>query len=322
MKKKYIAFSCAAALSLILASCASKPKVEEPVKQDPKPVQKVEEVVEEPAVEEQEDNSSALEADANARAQADDQYQKALQAKEKIDENGFASYSQDDYDNGNSLLSEFESKKDSENVSGKELLDLADSAYGKYQNVLFKAYKKLAKDARVAAFTEKKNADSVKAAAAAKVEYSSATEEFKAGDSNYAMQNPESAYNHYIAAKEKFAAMYASVSVKRAEAQKAIDEAKEKVLNSENYAINADHEKPLEGDNIEGIEAEDAVLLEADNYESSEALESEIPAVIDELEVEEPAASPEKSENEADAQAEETPVENESAAEAVEQEAE
>ncbi|MBQ5997915.1 MAG: hypothetical protein IJL70_00405, partial [Treponema sp.] len=257
MKKKYIAFSCAAALSLILASCASKPKVEEPVKQETKPAQKVEEVVEEPAVEKQEDNSSALEADANARAQADDQYQKALQAKAKIDENGFASYSQDDYDNGNSLLSEFETKKNSENVSGKELLDLADSAYGKYQNVLFKAYKKLAKDARLAAFAEKKNADSVKAAAAAKSDYSSATEEFKAGDSNYAMQNPESAYNHYIAAKEKFAAIYASVSVKRAEAQKAIDEAKEKVLSSENYAVNADHEKPLEGENIEGIEAED-----------------------------------------------------------------
>ncbi|MBQ5997914.1 MAG: hypothetical protein IJL70_00400, partial [Treponema sp.] len=82
------------------------------------------------------------------------------------------------------------------------------------------------------------------------------------------------------------------VSVKRAEAQKAIDEAKEKVLSSENYAVNADHEKPLEGENIEGIEAEDAVLLEADNYESSEALEAEIPAAIDDVEVEEPAVVP------------------------------
>lgn len=280
MKKKYIAFSCAAALSLIFASCASKPKVEEPAPAENKPVEKVEETQEEaPAV--QEDDTSSAEAQAKARAQADEQYQKALQAKAKIEELGFASYSQEDYDGGNASLAEYESKKDSEDVAGTELLALADSAYGKFVNVLNKAFKKLAKEARIAAFNEKKNADGVKAAVAAKAEYAVAADEFKSGDTNYAMQNPESAYKHYLAAKDKFAALYASVSKKRAAAQTAIDEAKAKVESAENYAINADHEKPLEGENIEGIEAEDAVLLEADDYAAPETLEAEIPEVLD-----------------------------------------
>ena len=45
-------------------------------------------------------------------------------------------------------------------------------------------------------------------------------------------------------------------------------------------------EKPLEGDNIEGIEAEDAVLLEADSYEAPETHEAEIPEAIEDFEVE------------------------------------
>lgn len=282
MKKSRIAFLCAVVFPMIFASCASKPKVETPAPTSAEPA--VEETVqEEPAVEEQvnqDDEEAKRKADEEARSAALELYKQALEAKSRIDENGFASYSQADYDSGSQTLADFESKKDSD-LSGAELLKLAQEANGKMQNVLQKAYKQLAKEARTKAFAAKKDADSVKAAAAAKEEYKKAAEEFKAGDTNYAMQNPEAALNHYNSSRTQFESMYATVSERRAVAQKAIDEAKAKVEAAQNYALNADQEKPLE-EAVEGIEEEDAVLLEADNYETPESLEADIPEDISE----------------------------------------
>ena len=62
--------------------------------------------------------------------------------------------------------------------------------------------------------------------------------------------------------------------------------AKAKVEAAANYATKADQEKPLEGENIDGIEAEDAVLLEADSYAAPETQEAEIPEEIEDFEVE------------------------------------
>lgn len=214
-------------------------------------------------------------------------YAQALEAKKKIDEKELASYDQDSYDAGCTALSDFENLNSSTNLLGTLMLDKADMAKGKFINVLNKAYKQLAKQARADAFNSKKNADAVKAAVAAKADYSKAAEEFKAGDTNYAMQNAESAYYHYLDSTEKFNKIAESVAAKRAAAQQAIDEAKAKVLASENYAVKADQVNPLEGDNIEGIEAEDAVLLEEDKYEAPETQEADIPEEIKDFEVEE-----------------------------------
>ena len=70
MKKSHVTFVLAA-FSLIFASCASKPKVEETKPAVEPAEEKVEQVVEQPEEEApvviEEDNSAALEADENAR---------------------------------------------------------------------------------------------------------------------------------------------------------------------------------------------------------------------------------------------------------------
>ena len=287
MKKSHVTFVLAA-FSLIFASCASKPKVEETKPAVEPAEEKVEQVVEQPEEEApvviEEENSAALEADENARKSSVEEYEKAKALKNRIDELGFALYDQTSYDAGNKSLSDFENLKDSDNASGAELLNLSKDAYGKFANVLNKAYKQLAKEARTKAFVAKKDADSVKAGAAAKADYNKAADEFKAGDTNYSMQNCESAYGHYITSESLFKSVFNTVSERRAAAQKAIDEAKAKVEAAQQYALNADQEKPLTDENTEGIEAEDAVLLEEDSYTAPETLEAEIPEEIEDFE--------------------------------------
>ena len=287
MKKSHVTFVLAA-FSLIFASCASKPKVEETKPAVEPAEEKVEQVVEQPEKEApvviEEDNSAALEADENARKSSVEEYEKAKALKKRIDELGFALYDQTSYDAGNKSLSDFENLKDSDNASGAELLNLSKDAYGKFANVLNKAYKQLAKEARTKAFVAKKDADSVKAGAAAKADYNKAADEFKAGDTNYSMQNCESAYGHYVTSESLFKSVFNTVSERRAAAQKAIDEAKAKVEAAQQYALNADQEKPLTDENTEGIEAEDAVLLEEDSYTAPETLEAEIPEEIEDFE--------------------------------------
>ena len=287
MKKSHVTFVLAA-FSLIFASCASKPKVEETKPAVEPAEEKVEQVVEQPEEEApvviEEDNSAALEADENARKSSVEEYEKAKALKNRIDELGFALYDQTSYDAGTKSLSDFENLKDSDNASGAELLNLSKDAYGKFANVLNKAYKQLAKEARTKAFVAKKDADSVKAGAAAKADYNKAADEFKAGDTNYSMQNCESAYGHYITSESLFKSVFNAVSERRAAAQKAIDEAKAKVEAAQQYALNADQEKPLTDENTEGIEAEDAVLLEEDSYTAPETLEAEIPEEIEDFE--------------------------------------
>lgn len=225
--------------------------------------------------------------DVEKRYQALTAYSKALENKKKIEEKNLISYDENSYNEGCFALSEFENLNNSTNLLGTLMFDKANMANGKFINVLNKAYKQFAKDARLNAFKAKKDADAVKAGVAAKAEYTKAAEEFKAGDQNYAMQNAESAYTHYLKSTEQFSTIAEKVAEKRATAQKAIEEAKAKVEAAENYAAKADQEKPLEGDNIEGIEAEDTVLLEADSYAAPETQEAEIPEEIADFEVEE-----------------------------------
>ena len=225
--------------------------------------------------------------DVEKRYQALTAYSKALENKKKIEDNDLISYDENSYNDGCAALSEFENLNNSTNLLGTLMLDKANMANGKFINVLNKAYKQLAKEARVNAFKAKKDADAVKAAVSAKAEYTKAAEEFKSGDQNYAMQNAESAYTHYLKSTEQFTTIAEKVSEKRAAAQKAIEEAKAKVEAAADYATKADQEKPLEGENIQGIEPEDAVLLEADSYAAPETQEAEIPEEIEDFDVEE-----------------------------------
>ena len=70
--------------------------------------------------------------------------------------------------------------------------------------------------------------------------------------------------------------MYEEISVARAEALKKIQDAKKRVEESESVAKTADKEAPLGNQPVKGIEAEDAKLLEDDDFSYTENTEIEV----------------------------------------------
>lgn len=194
-------------------------------------------------------------------------YTKAVEAKKKIDDTKLFTLVQNVYDEGDKALTELEVMFDDPNASGKDMLDKATKASASFNSVLVVIYKRLAKDERAEAYAAKKNADSVKAGVSQKEKYSEGVELFNKGDSLYSMQNAAKAYDNYSAAKEIFTNLYEDISEKRAAALKAIEEAKKRVAESEDFAVQADAEAPIT-EKVAGIEDEDAVLLEKDNYEN------------------------------------------------------
>ncbi len=211
---------------------------------------------------------------------------KAQQAKKEIDDNDFAQYDQKDYDDAEAALAGVLGALDADSDLDGSIFDAAQKAYSGYNTVLIITYKKLAKDERELAFAAKKDADSVKAGVSQKERYQAAADDFKNADSLYAMQAAKKAREKYIAAKNEFSALYKEVSARRAAAQAAIDEAKKRVQESEAFAEKADEEAPLTDENVDGIEAEDAVLLEEDNYEAPEEAEIDIAEDIEDQYVE------------------------------------
>lgn len=235
------------------------------------------------------DHSAELN-DIKSRYEALQKAAAAKKLKERIDDEGLAENSPADYDKGEAALSEFDSLLNSvlsniaaiseslvpgdsavdnvKNAAGapsKKLLSKANEAYDSYYKVYFKSYKKFADDERKNAISQKKKADAVKAQISRKQEYREYAELIQRGDSQYSTSNPESAYESYKEAASSYEALAADVAEKRAAAQKAIDEAKAKVKESGDYALDADSMNPLD-EKVEGIEDEDAVLLEDDEF--------------------------------------------------------
>lgn len=229
------------------------------------------------AMEQNEDVSARLN-ELLARYQGLKAYADAVSKKAKIDENGFASYAQNAYNDGAAIISELSSSKD----YGAGWNKKAVSADEKMTFVLKAAYKSLAQAERTEAFKAKKSADSIKCYVSRKADYDKFVANFKAGDQNYVTGNPEGALANYTKAKEGFASLYAQVSEARAQAQAAIDEAKKRVAESETNAQWADKEKPLGDEPVEGIEEADTQLLEADDFTKAENSEVEIEETIEE----------------------------------------
>ncbi len=213
------------------------------------------------------DHSAEL-AEIKARYDALANAAKAKKLKERIDSEGLAANAQADYDAGEKALSEFDAMILVPVTPGAALNKKATEAYNAYYAVYFKSYKKFANEARKDAVAQKKAADAVKAQIARKAEYKEYADLILKGDQKYSTSNPEGAYNNYKEAAQKFEALAKDVAAKRAEAQKAIDEAKAKVKASGEYAEKADIEKPLGDEPVAGIEAEDTVLLEVDTFEN------------------------------------------------------
>ena len=208
-------------------------------------------------------------------------YSKAVDAKEEIDENEYDSYAKNNYDRGVDYLEKVEDAFDSDSDFDKTVYVNAENALKEFNTVINVAFKKIAKEEREAAIEAKKDADSVKAGVARKAEYKEAADLIQTGDSLYAMQNAKKAAEKYIEATEKFTYLFEDVSEKRAEAQAAIDEAKKRVAESQKFAEEADVKAPIT-EQVEGIEDEDAVLLEADDYEDPEDAEADIAEELEE----------------------------------------
>ena len=210
-------------------------------------------------------------------------YSRAKDTKKEIDDNGYASYAKNNYDSGVKNLEKVEAvfAEDSEELPKTVFVD-AENAYKDFNTVINVAYKKIAKEAREDALEAKKNADSVKAGVARKAEYKEAADLVQTGDSLYAMQSAKKATEKYNSATEKFTYLYEDVKAKRAAAEAAIEEAKRRVAESEKFAEEADVKAPIK-EKVEGIEDEDAVLLEADNYEDPEAAEADIAEELEDV---------------------------------------
>ena len=211
-------------------------------------------------------------------------YSSALDTKKEIDNNGYASYAQNNYDRGVDNLSKVDAAFDKNpDDFDKSVFVNAENALKEFNTVINVAYKKIAKEEREAAMEAKKKADSVKAGVARKTEYNEAADLMQSGDSLYSMQNAKKAAEKYKEANTKFTYLYQDVSEKRAAARAAIEEAKKRVAESEKFAEEADVKAPIT-EQVEGIEDEDAVLLEADEYENPEEAEADLPESIEELE--------------------------------------
>lgn len=195
--------------------------------------------------------------------------------KEKIDSLGLASYNQKVYDEGSALIAELDGDK---TISSADWSAKAVDANTSMTVVLETGLRAKAREERDAAVAAQKKANSVKCYVSRKAEYETFVNAFKAGDQNFVTKNPEGALEKYTKAKVGFEGLYTEVSEARAKAQTAIDEAKKRVAASEKTAVQADIEKPLGDEPVEGIEAADTKLLEEDDYSESASAEVDLTA--------------------------------------------
>jgi len=153
-------------------------------------------------------------------------------------------------------------------ASSAELKNQAELAYNSYEKLLQKGYAGLIKTEKEAALAAKKNAESVKAQLAKKDEYKNATDLFQKADTSKNFNNlkdKKSAYEGFKTSKEIYTEIYEIVKKNREEAQAAIDRAKKRVSEAESYSVEADSIAPL-NEKVDGIEDENAVLLEKDQF--------------------------------------------------------
>lgn len=219
--------------------------------------------------------------DAKTRYNALENYALALAAKERIDKENLSSFSQDDYDAGNALMSGLGTMFADANSSSRELLTRSTDALTSYTKVLNLAYKKRAAEARTAAIAAKRRADSVMAGAALKSDYNIYVTQMKAGDSSYSRQNSAAAYDYYMTATEGFNDLYTRTNELRTQALAAMEAARKSVQESHQYAVEADENTPILDDNQEGIERPDAVLVEAETYEDPAKAVENLPDTIE-----------------------------------------
>ncbi|EMB24652.1 hypothetical protein [Treponema denticola] len=166
----------------------------------------------------------------------------ASNLRTKIEANGFAAYSPADY---------VEAEKFSINAIDHYPLDYkmakesSEDALKLYKKVVNKGYFEFAKRSKDTAKEYKDDCDSIKVARSRKEEYNKAVKIYNRGKSAADKSDYKEAYMSYNEAAKLFAKLYEEVSLKKAEAEKAMAEAARRQQESSDLALEADKEAPL-----------------------------------------------------------------------------
>ena len=166
----------------------------------------------------------------------------AATLRAEIEGNNFGSYSPADY---------VEAEKFSINAIDHYPLDYkmakesSEDALKLYKKVINKGYFEFAKNSKDTAKEYKDDCDSIKVARSRKEEYNKAVKIYNRGKSAADKSDYKEAYMSYNEAAKLFAKLYEEVSLKKAEAEKAMAEAARRQQESSDLALEADKEAPL-----------------------------------------------------------------------------
>jgi tetratricopeptide (TPR) repeat protein len=242
MKKILIILGVIFVLLFVTVGCKSDPEpvpeetpVEEvpPVEPAPEPEVEPTPVPQEPVISEEELLANATKSAENAKSM-----------KEKIENLSLQGYNELSYAAGLVALEGYD-KLVEENAGAAEKLATATLAEKKFSEVLNSAFSKLSseKKAEVKAIREK--ALEIKSDKADKVGYEAAQLLYTTADEYTELKDYENSYNYYVKALEAFDDVYNNVSAKRQAALEAIERAKNKANNVDEFAAEADKIAPL-----------------------------------------------------------------------------
>ena len=166
----------------------------------------------------------------------------ASNLRTEIEANGFAAYSPSDYADAERFSI---NTVDHYPLDHKMAKESSEDALKLYKKVVNKGYFEFAKTAKDSAKESKYYCDSIKVARSRKEEYNNAVKTYNRGKSAADKADYKEAYMSYDEAAKLFAKLYVEVSLKRAEAERAMAEAAKRQQESSDLALEADKEAPL-----------------------------------------------------------------------------
>ncbi len=199
----------------------------------PEPVFEPTPIPQEPEISEEELLASATKAAANASLM-----------KEKIENLSLAGYNEDSYKQGLSALESYNSLV-AENGSASDKLDKATLAEKEFSEVLQSAFSKLASEKKSEVKQIREKALEIKSDKADKVGFGAAQLLYTTAEESSVTKDYENAYNYYVKALEAFSDVYNNVSSKRQAALEAIERAKNKADDVDEFAAEADKIAPI-----------------------------------------------------------------------------
>ena len=244
MKKILLALGIIFILMFVVVGCKSDPEpapVETPVEEvppveptpEPEPVVEPTPVPQEPVISEEELLANATKSAENAKVM-----------KDKIESLSLQGYNEASYNAGLLALTAYDTLV-AENANATEKLASAILAEKNFTEVLNVAFSKLASEKKAEVKEIRQKALEIKSDKADKVGYEAAQLLYSTADEYSELKDYENSYNYYVKAFEAFDDVYNNVSAKRQAALDAIERAKHKADNVDEFAAEADRIAPL-----------------------------------------------------------------------------